>query len=60
MIVVLGSEGRIGKSIVSHLTKIGHKVTGIDILKKNKQDQSKYQFIQADLSKKKKYRKCNK
>ncbi len=53
MIVVLGSEGRIGKSIVSHLTKIGHKVTGIDILKKNKQDQSKYQFIQADLSKKK-------
>lgn len=53
MIIVLGSEGRIGKSIVSHLTKIGHKVTGIDILKKNKKGKSKYQFIQADLSKKK-------
>ncbi len=53
MIIILGSEGRIGKSIVSHLIKIGYKIIGIDIIKKNKQRHLKYQYIQADLSKKK-------
>ena len=60
MIIILGSEGRIGKSIVSHLIKIGFKIIGIDIIKKNNQVHPKYQYIQADLSKKKKYRNCNK
>ena len=52
MIIILGSEGRIGKSIVSHLIKIGFKIIGIDIIKNN-QVHPKYQYIQADLSKKK-------
>lgn len=52
LIVVLGSEGRIGSSLCKNLYQNGHQVVGLDIKKSNKINQ--YEKIQINLSDEKK------